>query len=55
MNPSDQILKEAFGLPSGCGKPHHNGSELERRGYNDAKSAAEGHLEMCKKYAKGTQ
>ncbi len=37
----------------GCGKPNHDGSELEMRGYNDAKSATEGHLEMCKKYAKG--
>ena len=36
----------------GCGLACHNGRELESCGYNDAKSATEGHLEMCKKYAK---
>ncbi len=49
------VFEHESNCPCGCGNPHHNGYELECRGYNDAKSATEGHMEMCKKYAKGTQ
>lgn len=36
----------------GCGLPAIDGSELDSGSYNDAKSATEGHMELCQKYAR---
>lgn len=36
----------------GCGLPEISGSELECNGYNDRRSAQDGHLKLCKKYAR---
>ncbi len=35
-----------------CGMPQIRGNELDMKGYNNAKCATEGHLNMCKKYSK---
>lgn len=35
----------------GCGLPSISGSELESDGYNDMKSATEGHRALCNKVA----
>ena len=45
------VFEREYDCTCGCGLACHNGSELEMRGYNDAKSATQGHLEMCQKYA----
>lgn len=34
-----------------CGQPTHDGGQLECEGYNTAKDATIGHMEMCRKYA----
>ncbi|RMG89795.1 MAG: hypothetical protein D6706_20640 [Chloroflexi bacterium] len=34
-----------------CGFPTHNGLEEDSAAYNDARSANEGHMEMCLKWA----
>lgn len=39
----------------GCGLPHTIGFELDSSCYNDRKSANEGHLAMCKKWASITE
>ena len=36
----------------GCGLPSIGGSELDARGYNSAKDAREGHMKLCRKWAK---
>lgn len=36
----------------GCGLPQINGSELDFAGYNDAGSAARGHLRLCHKWGR---
>lgn len=36
-----------------CGLPEISGSELDFAGYNDAKSATEGHYALCEKAARG--
>lgn len=36
----------------GCGLPQISGRELDFAGYNDAASAAQGHLKLCRKWAK---
>ena len=36
----------------GCGKPVHNGSEIERNAYHTAGEARKGHMDMCLKWAK---
>ena len=36
----------------GCGQPLIVPTELDFRGYNDPKSAQEGHFELCEKWAK---
>jgi len=35
-----------------CGLPEISGSELDFSGYNDAKSATEGHYKLCRKWSK---
>lgn len=35
----------------GCGLPSINGGDLDFASYNDAKSATEGHMEMCTKWS----
>lgn len=35
----------------GCGMPTGNFTEVECRGYNDAKAANNGHLELCERFA----
>jgi hypothetical protein len=36
----------------GCGVPKINGRELDFKGYNTAKDATEGHMELCLKWSK---
>ncbi len=36
----------------GCGLPAISGSELDFEGYNDARAANAGHLDLCKKWSK---
>lgn len=36
----------------GCGLPAISGSELDFLGYNDAKSATDGHMRLVRKYAR---
>lgn len=36
----------------GCGLPTTDGNEKHFKGYNDAKSAREGHMKLCRKFAK---
>ena len=36
----------------GCGLPEINGIEIDSLGYNDRKSANEGHMKLCRKYAR---
>jgi hypothetical protein len=36
-----------------CGMPRFDGSELDFDGYNDSKSATDGHMAMCAKWSKG--
>lgn len=36
----------------GCGMPTHNGHEIDFESYNDAKSATEGHMRICRKVAR---
>jgi hypothetical protein len=33
-----------------CGMPESNGRELDFRGYNTAREATEGHMELCRKW-----
>jgi hypothetical protein len=35
----------------GCELPTHDGEEQDFNGYNDAKSAHEGHMKMCEEFA----
>ena len=35
----------------GCGFPQIDGEELAALGYNDAKSATEGHMRLCEEYS----
>lgn len=35
----------------GCGIPGISGEEVDMEGYNDRKSATDGHMAMCKKWA----
>lgn len=35
-----------------CGMPSMDGSEIDFLGYNDAKSATDGHMKMCRKWAR---
>ena len=35
-----------------CGQPEIDGSEIDFLGYNDAGSAAKGHMKLCRKWAK---
>lgn len=37
----------------GCGLPEINGSELDSLAANDAKLAAENHMKLCQKWARG--
>jgi hypothetical protein len=39
----------------GCGLPEISGSELDFGGYSDAKSATEGHYELCEKWSLVTE
>ncbi len=38
--------------PCGCGMPAIDAAELDFSGYNDRKAANEGHLRMCREWAK---
>lgn len=45
------VFKAGERCECGCGLPTIEGSEVDFAGYNDAKSANEGHLRLCDKYA----
>jgi hypothetical protein len=42
-----KALKPCDSADCGCGLPEINGTELEFRGYNDARAATAGHMELC--------
>lgn len=44
------VFRAGAECPCGCGQPQIDGMELDMHGYNDAKSATEGHMAMCEKW-----
>lgn len=47
------VFRRGLDCPCGCGEPGiDNYNEIESRGYTNHKSARDGHMELCYKYAK---
>jgi hypothetical protein len=46
------VFKAGKRCECGCGLPEIDGSDIDFEGYNDVKSANEGHAKMCLKWGK---